>query len=350
MEEWIMIRFNNDYNHTAHEKVLEAVMNTRSGSYGGYGEDEWCRKAADVIKDLIASPDAAVYFLPGATQANFIVCAAALRPIESVICADSGHIFCHEAGSVENTGHKLIALPGKDGKISAEQIAAEAAGYYEEGEMEYLTIPRMVYISFSTEWGTIYSKKEIQEISGVCRKYGMLLFVDGARMGYGLGAEENDMTLKDFAELTDVFYIGGTKCGAMFGEALVVVNQKLQKGFRSYMKQNGAVLAKGWLLGLQFYTLLQDDLYFQITGRADGLAVRIREAFKAKGIPMYVESPTNQQFVLLTDDQMRQLEKDYIFEFIMKTPDRLNCVRFCTGWNTTREEADCLIRSIEALN
>ena len=344
-----MIRFNNDYNHTAHEKVLQAVMDTGAGSFGGYGEDEWCRKASDYIKNLVGCPEAAVYFLPGATQANFIVCAAALRPIESVICADSGHIFGHEAGSVENTGHKLIALPQREGKITAEQIAEEASSYYDHGEKEYLTAPRMVYLSFSTEWGTIYSKKEMQDISAVCRKYGMYLFVDGARMGYGLGAAENDMTLQDFARLTDVFYIGGTKCGAMFGEALIVVNRDLQKGFRSYMKQNGAVLAKGWLLGLQFYTLLQEDLYFEITRQADVLAVQIREAFRAKGIPLYVESPTNQQFVLLTEDQMKQLEKNYIFEHIMKLPDERSCVRFCTGWNTTREEADRLIHDIAAL-
>lgn len=345
-----MIRFNNDYNQIAHKKVLEALMDSRNESYAGYGEDEWCQKAAELVRELVDCPEADVHFLPGATQVNFIVHAAALRPIESVICADSGHIFCHETGSVENTGHKLIALPEKDGKISAEQIAEEAKQYYGGGEKEYLTRPRMVYISFSTEWGTIYTKKEIQEISDVCRKYGMLLFVDGARMGYGLGATGNEMTLKDFARLTDVLYIGGTKCGAMMGEALVIVNKELQDHFKSYMKQNGAVLAKGWLLGLQFYTLLQDNLYFDITKKADELAVQIREAFKNKGIPMYIESPTNQQFVLLTDEQMRQLEKNYIFEYMSKTSDNLNCVRFCTGWHTTQEEVDQLVSDIRELS
>ena len=344
-----MLRFNNDYNHTAHDKVLEAVMSSRNESFTGYGEDEWCGAAADMIRKVTACDEAAVYFLPGATQVNFIVCAAALRPIESIICADSGHIFCHEAGSVENTGHKITALPGCDGKITAAQIAEEASKYYDDGEKEYLTKPGMVYISFSTEWGTIYSREEIAAISEVCKRYGMLLFVDGARMGYGLGADGNDMTLRDFAELADVFYIGGTKCGAMFGEALVIVNRQLQPGFRSYMKQKGAVLAKGWLMGLQFCTLLQDGLYFEITKRADEAAVRIREAFRQKDIPLYVESPTNQQFVLLTDDQKAVLEEKYIFEFMARTPDNLNCVRFCTGWNTTAEEVKQLIDDIGRL-
>ena len=344
-----MLRFNNDYNHTAHDKVLEAVMSSRNESFTGYGEDEWCGAAADMIRKVTACDEAAVYFLPGATQVNFIVCAAALRPIESIICADSGHIFCHEAGSVENTGHKITALPGCDGKITAAQIAEEASKYYDDGEKEYLTKPGMVYISFSTEWGTIYSREEIAAISEVCKRYGMLLFVDGARMGYGLGADGNDMTLRDFAELADVFYIGGTKCGAMFGEALVIVNRQLQPGFRSYMKQTGAVLAKGWLMGLQFCTLLQDGLYFEITKRADEAAVRIREAFRQKDIPLYVESPTNQQFVLLTDDQKAVLEEKYIFEFMARTPDNLNCVRFCTGWNTTAEEVKQLIDDLGRL-
>lgn len=344
-----MLRFNNDYNHAAHDKVLEAVMNSRNGSFAGYGEDEWCSAAADMIRKLTSCDDAAVYFLPGATQVNFIVCAAALRPIESVICADSGHIFAHEAGSVEKTGHKITALPGSDGKITAAQIAEEASKYYDEGEKEYLTKPGMVYISFSTEWGTVYSRNEIAAISEVCKRYGMLLFVDGARMGYGLGAEGNDMSLEAFAELTDVFFIGGTKCGAMFGEALVIVNRQLQTGFRSYMKQNGAVLAKGWLMGLQFCALLQDNLYFEITKKADEAAVRIRESFRQKGIPLYIESPTNQQFVLLSDEQKSRLEEKYIFEFMTRTPEGLNCVRFCTGWNTTAEEVDQLIDDIGRL-
>lgn len=194
-------------------------------------------------------PFSAIHFLPGATQANFIVHAAALSPIQSVICPDSGHVYAHEAGSIENTGHKLVPLPSTGGKISAEQIRKAAASYYNGGEPNYICEPKMVYISFPTEWGTIYSEQELKEIRKVCDEYEMYLFVDGARLGYGLGSVKNDLTLEKLAELTDVFYIGGTKCGALFGEALVITNKKLARKFRTYMKQNGAVLAKGWLLG-----------------------------------------------------------------------------------------------------
>ena len=260
-----MIRFNNDYNHGAHPKILEALTVINNDRFGGYGEDEWCKKAADLIRKKVNCPDAAVHFFPGATQANFIVIASALSSVQSVIAADTGHINCHEAASVENTNHKIQTLPNKDGKITAAQIDACARSYYEENEPEYYTEPKMVYISFPTEQGTLYSLEELKAIRKVCDKYGMYLFVDGARLGYGLGAAENDILVEDFAALTDVFYFGGTKCGALFGEAVVITSDNLKRRFKAYMKQNGAVLAKGWLLGLQFYTLLENDLYFEIT-------------------------------------------------------------------------------------
>lgn len=213
--------------------------------------------------------------------------AAALSPVQSVIAADTGHINCHEAASIENTGHKILELPNTDGKISAEQIAACAAAYYEGGEPEYLTEPKMVYLSFPTEQGTLYSLQELTKIHEVCRKYDMYLFVDGARLGYGLGSEKNDVSLEDLAALTDVFYFGGTKCGALFGEAVVLTADSLKKRFKAYMKQNGAVLAKGWLLGLQFHCLLGHDLYFTATRRADELAMKLRKAFAAQGIPFW---------------------------------------------------------------
>ena len=236
-----MIRFNNDYNHGALDSILSALTATNTGSFAGYGEDIWCQRAETVIKQLVSREDALIKFVPGATQANLVVIAAALSPIQSVIAADTGHINCHEAASIENTGHKILALPNTDGKITAGQIAACAAAYYDGGAPEYLTEPKLVYLSFPTEKGTLYSKQELQSIREVCRKYGMYLFVDGARMGYGLGAADNDLTLKDFAELTDVFYIGGTKCGALFGEALVITEPALQYRFKAYMKQHGAV-------------------------------------------------------------------------------------------------------------
>ena len=293
-----MIRFNNDYNHGAHPEILEALGAINGNSYGGYGEDEWCEKAAELIREKIHCADAAVHFFPGATQANFIVTAAALSPVQSVIAADTGHINCHEAASIENTGHKILELPNTDGKISAEQIAACAAAYYE---------------------------------------------------GYGLGSEKNDVSLEDLAALTDVFYFGGTKCGALFGEAVVLTADSLKKRFKAYMKQNGAVLAKGWLLGLQFHCLLGHDLYFTATRRADELAMKLRKAFAAQGIPFWVESFTNQQFVILTDAQKETLEKRYIFEPMGKSADGGNIARFCTSWATTEEEVQTLIDDLKAL-
>ncbi len=338
-----MIRFNNDYNLLAHEKILQALEATKSESFAGYGTDVWCEKGAEVIRRAVCCPDAGVYFLPGATQANFIVAKAALNAVQSIICADTGHIYCHEAGSIEATGHKMLPLPNKNGKISAAQIEAEAAKYFDNGRDEFLTEPHLVYISFATEQGTIYSKRELEDISAVCRKYSMLLYVDGARMGYGLGAEGNDLTLADFARLTDVFFIGGTKCGAMFGEALVVADKELQRSFRGCMKQSGAVFAKSWLMGLQFCVLFKDGLYFEIARRADELAMRIKEAFRKKGIEPFPDNPTNQQFVVLNEAQKKQLAEQFVFE------ECGDCVRFCTSWGTTEEEADALIEAIEKL-
>ena len=257
-----MIRFNNDYNRTAHPRVWEVLQQAAQESHPGYGTDGWCARAEGIIRELTGQPEAAVWFFPGATQANFIVISAALSPVESVICAETGHIQCHEAASVEHVGHKLLALPATDGKITAEQIAECAAAYYEGGEPEYWTAPKLVYISFPTESGTLYSKAELEAIHSVCRTYGMYLFVDGARLGYGLGAEGNDVTVRDLAALADAFYFGGTKCGAMFGEAVVLTADALKPRFKAYMKQNGAVLAKGWLLGAQFCALLEDGLLF----------------------------------------------------------------------------------------
>ncbi len=344
-----MIRFNNDYSHGAHPKVLEALARTNEESYGGYGQDVWCEKAAAVIKKHLNCPQADIHFLVGGTQANFTVIASALRPYQSVLSADTGHINVHETGAVENCGHKVQTLPAVNGKISAAQIREEAELYRTSDIPEHITQPKMVYISHPTEYGTIYSRKELEEISAVCREYGLYLFVDGARMGYGLGASGADVTLEDFARLTDVFYIGGTKCGALFGEAVVIVNPLLQTDFRSYMKQNGAMLAKGWLLGLQFCALFENDLYFEITKKAVEYAMEIRRAFAEKGIPAYIESDTNQQFVILENRQMETLAKNYVFEFEKKIDDTHSCVRFCTSWSTKPEEIRALTEDIRRL-
>ena len=343
-----MIRFNNDYNHGAFESVLKELAATNGTSYAGYGEDEWCAKAESIIKKLVSNEDALIKFVPGATQANLVVISAALSPVQSVIAADTGHINCHEAASIENTGHKILELPNTDGKIDARQIAACAAAYYDGGTPEYLTEPKMVYLSFPTEKGTLYSKRELREISEVCKRYGMYLFVDGARMGYGLGSERNDLTLRDFAELCDVFYIGGTKCGALFGEALVITEASLKYRFKAHMKQNGAVLAKGWLMGLQFAVMLQNGEYFERTKRADELAMQIKTAFERKGVPFWVDSFTNQQFVILSDSQKEALAKDYYFEEEGTIPQG-TVVRFCTSWATTQAEVDALVADIAKL-
>lgn len=343
-----MIRFNNDYNHGAFESVLKELAATNGTSYAGYGEDEWCAKAESVIKKLVSNEDALIKFVPGATQANLVVISAALSPVQSVIAADTGHINCHEAASIENTGHKILELPNTDGKIDARQIAACAAAYYDGGTPEYLTEPKMVYLSFPTEKGTLYSKRELREISEVCKRYGMYLFVDGARMGYGLGSERNDLTLRDFAELCDVFYIGGTKCGALFGEALVITEASLKYRFKAHMKQNGAVLAKGWLMGLQFAFMLQNGEYFERTKRADELAMQIKTAFERKGVPFWVDSFTNQQFVILSDSQKEALAKGYYFEEEGTVPQG-TVVRFCTSWATTQAEVDALVADIAKL-
>lgn len=343
-----MIRFNNDYNRGALESILDGLTETNAASYAGYGEDQWCGRAEAVIKKLIAREDAMIKFVPGATQANIVAIAAALSPVQSVIAADTGHINCHEAASIESTGHKILGLPNTDGKLTSRQIAACAAEYYEGGAPEYLTEPKLVYISFPTEQGTLYSKEELRAISEVCKKYGMYLFVDGARMGYGLGAEDNDLTLKDFAELTDVFYIGGTKCGALFGEALIITEPRLQYRFKAYMKQHGAVLAKGWLMGLQFALMLESGEYFEKTKQADEFAMQIRKAFEAKGIPFWVESFTNQQFVILTEQQKKMLAQGYYFEE-EGTTQKGTVVRFCTSWATSQAEVDALLGDIARL-
>lgn len=344
-----MIRFNNDYNHGAHPAILEALEKTNRESYGGYGQDEWCERAAEEIKKYIDCPQAAIHFLVGGTQANYVVIASALRPYQGVICAESGHIHVHETGAVENCGHKVLALPHQDGKITAEQIRTEAELYKTSVVQEHIVEPKMVYLSYPTEYGTIYSKAELVAIYEVCQEYGMYLFIDGARMGYGLAAKSADLTLADIAKYTDVFYCGGTKCGLLFGEAVVITNPELQPFFRSYMKQNGALLAKGWLFGVQFYTMFKDDLYFQITKQAVDLAMRIKSAFAEKKIPALIESDTNQQFVIMENDQMKKLSENYIFEYEKKIDDTHTAVRFCTSWSTTEAEVDALVSDIRKL-
>ena len=343
-----MIRLNNDYCRGALPCVMKALTDDAANTYPGYGRDSVCDEAADMIRKLCSCPDADVHFFAGATQANFVAVAAALTSVESVIAADTGHINVHEAGSIENTCHKIQELPNSGGKISAAQIRGCVELYHGEGDPEYYTEPKMVYISFPTEQGTLYSLSELREISAICREFGLYLFVDGARMAYGLASPVNDVTPADLASLADVFYFGGTKCGALFGEALVITNSRLKPRFKAYMKQNGAVLAKGWLLGLQFRALLESGEYFSAAAHADELALKIRKAFEDRGIPLWADSPTNQQFVILSDAQKEKLSENFISEDQGRC-ERGNIVRFCTSWATSDEEADALIREINAL-
>ena len=344
-----MIRWNNDYNHGAHPAILSALQNTNGQSYGGYGLDEWCEKAAALIKAQLGGADADVHFLLGGTQANFTVINAALRPYQGVISTESGHIHAHETGAVEHGGHKIHVLKGVDGKLTAEAVAAEAQAFLDSGVKEHITQPKLVYISFPTEFGTVYSKQELEALADVCRRYCLYLFVDGARMGYGLAADGGDVTLADIARCADAFYIGGTKCGALMGEAVVLVNDDLKENFRSYIKQNGGMLAKGWLLGLQFATLFEGGLYFSITKKAVQDAMRIRDAFREHGIPFHMESPTNQQFVVLDEGQMKALGAKHIFEYIVPAGEGRHCVRFCTSWSTHPEDVEELTRDIAVL-
>lgn len=339
-----MIRFNNDYNRGAHPAVLEALTLHNGESFAGYGLDPLCEAAANEIKKHLGDAETDIHFLLGGTQVNYTVIAAALRPYQSVIAADSGHIEVHETGAVENTGHKITVLPGENGKITAAQIEMQAAAYKESDLKEHIVQPKMVYLSHPTEWGTLYSVEELEAISQVCKAYGLYLFVDGARMAYALAA--GDITLADLARLCDAFYIGGTKCGALFGEALVLTHTALKEHFRAYMKQNGALLAKGWLLGLQFYTLFKDGLYFEIGKDAVAYAMQIKAAFLAKGIPTYIDSPTNQQFFVMENTQLARLAQKYTFEHNGSVDDTHTCVRFCTSFSTTRAEVKALLSDI----
>ena len=333
-----MIRMNNDYNHGACDAILQAVQQTNNCDYGGYGYDEWCEKGAEAIRKQLHKADADIQFMIGGTQTNYTVIDAALRPYQSVICADTGHINCHEAGSVERTGHKILTAPAENGKLTAEAVERIAMHYRKSGGAEYLTEPKMVFLSSPSEYGTVYSKAELSAIQQVCREYGMYLYLDGARLAYWLTSEGCDVTLADLAELTDVFYIGGTKCGAFFGEALVVVNQGLRPHFRTLMKQTGGILAKGWLLGLQFCPLFEEDRYFTMARHANELAMRLKSAFQQADIPLYTDSVTNQQFVVLTHKQAEMLSKVCIYETDHEVDAEHICVRFCTSWSTRDEE------------
>jgi len=342
-----MIYFNNDYSEGCHGAILEKLILSNLEQTPGYGMDDHCAAAAATIRHLCGRDDLAVHFLVGGTQANLTVIDAALRPHQAVVGALTAHINVHETGAVEATGHKVIALPSNDGKVTAQQINALIEGHNSDGAKEHTAQPKMVYISNPTELGTIYTKQELSELSCVCHAYGLYLFMDGARLGYGLTARDNDLTLQDIASLCDVFYIGGTKVGALFGEAVVIGNPAIAEDFRYLIKQHGGMLAKGRLLGIQFQALLEDGLYFEIAKQANQLADQLRSCFAKLGYPLFVTGTTNQVFPVMPDSVLAQLEKEFSFTEQERVDDHHRAVRFCTSWATTQENVDALCRKLE---
>ena len=344
-----MIYFNNDYSEGCHEKVLARLTQTNLVQTLGYGEDEYCAAAAGKIREKCGREDIAVHFLVGGTQTNLTVIDAALRPHQGALGPDTAHINVHETGAVEATGHKVLWVPHREGKITAAQVAETVHAHRTNGATEHTVQPKLVYISNPTELGTLYTLAELEALSATCRELGLYLFLDGARLGYGLEAKGNDVTLPDLARLCDVFYIGGTKVGALFGEAVVITNPSINEDFRYLIKQHGGMLAKGRLLGVQFDALMEDDLYFKIAAHADRLADKLRERMKALGIRFLVESTTNQLFPILPDGVLEKLSEKYVFCEQERVDESHRAVRFCTSWATKEENVDALCADLEAL-
>ena len=344
-----MIHFDNDYTEGAHEKILERFIETNRVQTPGYGFDEYSERARTYIKKAVKTEDIDIHFLSGGTQTNLIVISASLRPYEGVITADSGHINNLEAGAIEAVGHKLILLPNEDGKITAAQVRELCESYWNNEARMHQIQPGMVYISNPTETGTLYSKAELTELSEVCKEYEMKLFIDGARLGYGLVAETNDLTLQDITELTDVYYIGGTKIGALFGEAVVIRNNEIKKGFRAMMKQKGGLLAKGRALGIQFEVLFEENLYFELSKQAVNLAMRLKDAFDDLNISLKYEAYTNQLFPILPNKVLEQLEVKYVFLKMDQEDEEHSIVRLCMTWATKSENVDALIDDLNKL-
>ena len=344
-----MIYFNNDYCEGCHEKILEALGKTNMAQTPGYGEDAFCASAARKIRTLCGREDMAVHFLVGGTQTNQTVISAALRPHQGALCASSGHIACHETGAIEATGHKVLTLPSQDGKITGDQVRKAVDAHFADASFEHTVQPGLVYISSPSELGTLYTLAELEDLSAACREKGLYLFLDGARLGYGMASRGNDITLPDLARLCDVFYIGGTKVGALFGEAVVIPNPALARDFRYLIKRHGGMLAKGRLLGIQFDTLMTDSLYFEIAARAIGLADKIREALDECGVPYLVPGVTNQIFPILPDAVLEELGKTYVFCEQERVDETHRAIRICTSWATREENVQALCADLRRL-
>ncbi len=352
-----MHSFASDYLEGCHPALLKRLAETNEEQTPGYGLDPYCALAADEVRRVFACPQADVHFLVGGTQANATVLSAILRPYEGVLCAATGHINVHETGAVEATGHKVLPLEPRDGKISSAQISQAVAL---QGDDEHIVKPGAVYISLSTELGTVYSLSELKELHSTCRRNGLFLYVDGARLGYALCSPANDLGIADLARYADVFTVGGTKQGALFGEAVVICHPDLKRNFRYMMQRSGAMLAKGRLLGIQFAELLRplkacsgvdprDNLYFTLAEKAVAQAMRIRDALMESKIPLQVDAPTNQLFPILTDGQLKALEKDFVFSPWERIDESRTVIRICTSWCTPDSAVDALIAAIERL-
>ena len=338
--------FMNDYNECAHERILEAIARANREQDDSYGLDSRSDHARALIQARLERPESQVHFLVGGTQANLTIIAACLKPYQGVVCAESGHINVHETGAIEATGHKVMALPTSDGKITAEQIQSYVAAHYADSTAEHMVQPGMVYLSQPTEVGTIYSKSELEAISRVCGDYGMPLYVDGARLGNAFAVSGADVFLPELARLTSAFSIGGTKMGALFGEALVINDPLIQKDFRYHIKQRGGMLAKGRLLGIQFETLFIDGLYDEIGQHAVREAQRLAAGIRARGYALFADSPTNQVFPILPRDVIQKISAEFGYSFWQKFDENNDVVRFCTSWATPPEMVDALLASI----
>ena len=341
-----MIRFECDYNEGCIPEILEAMARENYTQLKGYSEDTISERVKAKIKTLCGREDAAVHFLVGGTQTNTTVISSVLRPHQGVISVETGHVACHETGAIEATGHKVIALPSSNGRLTGDQVRAHCAAHFADGSFEHIVQPGMVYISHPAENGSLYSLAELEDLRKACDEWNLPLFLDGARLGYGLASPATDVTLQDIARLTDVFYIGGTKVGALFGEAVVISNPALQKDFRYLIKRHGGMLAKGWLLAIQFEELLKEDRYFKLAKKAVDQAMKIKEAFAKKGIQFLMDSYTNQQFPILTDDQLKLFDEEFSYTVWEPMEGGKKAVRFATSWATSDNSVEKLLAKI----
>ena len=343
-----MTYFTSDYVNGAAPEVLNHLLETNSKNLTGYGSDDYCEIAISKIKKACNKPDADVYFLTGGTQTNQIVISTVLKPFEGVIAAKTGHVSGHEAGAIEFSGHKVLQISHKDGKLSDNSIENLIKDFYKDRNHEHMVFPGMVYISLPTEYGTLYSKNELQNIYQICQKYNIFLYIDGARLGYALASPQNDLSLSDIANLCDAFYIGGTKVGALCGEALIFTKNRFETPahFITQIKQHGALLAKGRLLGVQFDALFTDNLYYKIGEHGILMAEKLKNIFKTKGFRFYLESPTNQQFIILENSKMEELSKTIAFSFWEKYDENHTVVRFATSWSTTQQDLEELEKAL----